>query len=75
MNTNGLKATPILRVFSRNKDVTGLDTGTYYAWVKDTLAKCEVVDKTVVEAPEELKVRVYGGGSVRYRVCDTRPIM
>ncbi len=59
-------------VLSTSKDLTGLDTGKYVAWVKDTVAKCEVVDETEVKAPEKVDGSISGGG-IYVRPCDRRP--
>jgi Zn-dependent metalloprotease len=59
-------------VLATSKDLTGIDTGNYVVWVKDTVAKCEVVDKTKVDAPKPVKVSISGGG-IQIRPCDRRP--
>ncbi len=61
-------------VFSTSKDLTGLDTGRYYAFVRDTVAKCEVVDMTEVFSPKKVEVSISGGGqNIQFRICDGAP--
>lgn len=47
---------------STDEDLFALDTGKYIVIVKDTVAKCEMVDKTEVKSPDPIKVSISGAG-------------
>ncbi|MCB9252823.1 MAG: M4 family metallopeptidase, partial [Flavobacteriales bacterium] len=51
-------------VLATSKDIQNLDSGNYYVIVKDTIAKCEVLDKARVNKPEKVKVTVAGGTTI-----------
>lgn len=59
-------------VISTAKDLTGVGKGTYWIWVRDTMAKCEKVEQTKLEAPTKVSVSISGGG-IHFRACDRRP--
>lgn len=59
-------------VVSTAKNLTGVDKGTYWIWVRDTVAKCEKVEKTKLEAPTKVSVSISGGG-IHIRACDRKP--
>lgn len=58
------------RVLATSKNISGLDSGNYIVIVKDTAYKCEEVGDTTLEAPEEVKVSISGGGTFKARACD-----
>jgi Zn-dependent metalloprotease len=57
-------------VLATSKNISGLDSGNYIVIVKDTAFKCEEVGDTTLEAPEEVKVSISGGGTYKARACD-----
>ncbi len=57
---------------SSAEDLTGVKKGTYVVVVKDTVAKCEKMEKVELKGPEKVTVSISGGG-LHIRACDRRP--
>ncbi|MCB9251429.1 MAG: M4 family metallopeptidase [Flavobacteriales bacterium] len=56
-------------VLATTQDLNDKDSGKYVVIVRDTVAKCQVVETARIKAPEKLKVDVSGGGTFT-RSCD-----
>ncbi|MFM9945432.1 MAG: M4 family metallopeptidase [Bacteroidia bacterium] len=49
-------------ILAVTRDLFNRDSGRYIVIVKDTVAKCEIVEKTTIKSPEKVKVSISGGG-------------